>query len=110
MSMRNLHIYLSALVTLYGGRVHAGHRSSHFRDLQAFPKFEVQFLNQLPIAESDAKRCLDAGIEQEEDWMTLRAARVEHKRIGDGDEIIPVDVCIPAPYIVCLKCSRMLVG
>ena len=92
--MRNLHIYLQALAVLYGAsEVHAlGHRSSHFRDLQAFPKYEVQFLNHLPIAESDAKRCMSAGIEVEDEWMALRAPHVGQQRLGDGGEVQPVDV------------------
>lgn len=102
-SMRNLQIYLSALIALHGSGVHAGHRSSHFRDLQAFPKYEVQFLNQLPIAESDAKRCLDAGVEQEEEWMALRVPHVGQKRLGDGGDILPVDVRPVAPCM--LTCS-----
>lgn len=91
--MRNLHIYLSALATLYGSGVQAGHRSSHFRDLQACPKFEIQFLNQLPISESDAKRCLEAGVQVEDEWMALRAPRVGQQRLGDGGDILPIDVC-----------------
>lgn len=89
--MRNLEIYLSALAVLHGVAA-LGHGSSHFRDLQAFPKFEVQFLNQLPISESDAKRCMSAGIEREDEWMGLRAPHVDQKRLGSGEEIVPTDV------------------
>lgn len=111
--MRNLNIYLSALISLHGSLA-LHHGPSHFRDLQAFPKYEVQFLNHLPIAESDAKECLSGGIEREEEWMGARAPMLGHResdrdsdrgrrRLSDGAEIVPVDVSylmyrIPSAY------------
>jgi hypothetical protein len=78
--MRNLYIYLTALASLHES-VALRHGSSQFQDLQAFPKFEIQFLNHLPIAESDASKCESAGLEMEDEWMGLHAP-IGQRRIG----------------------------
>jgi protein OS-9 len=68
------------------------HGSSQLRDLLAFPKYEVQFLNDLPLAESDASRCRSLGIEREEEWLGLRAPFMDGRRLGDGSEAVSSDV------------------
>ena len=84
--MRNLIIYLSALVSLNpSGALRSG--SSQLRDLAAFPKYEVQFLNDLPLAASDADRCQTLGIEQEDDFLGLRIFLTERRRLSDGTDV-----------------------
>jgi protein OS-9 len=83
LTMRNLHIYLSALSVLHpvlGIR----HGSSELRDLEAFPKFEVQFLNHLPVAESEAKRSQSEGIRREEEWVRCKPGSPGMQQLGDG--------------------------
>jgi hypothetical protein len=91
-AMRNLAIYLSALSVLSPPTSALRHGASQLRDVLAFPKYEVQFLNDLPLAESDARRCRSLGIEREEEWMGLRAPFVDGRRLGDGNEQIPSEV------------------
>lgn len=92
--MRYLLIYLSALSSLHTG-VAIRHGSSPLRDLQAFPKYEVQFLNHLPLASSDAERCQSLGLDREEDWLGHRPGRHDRRRVGDGSDNseIGFDVC-----------------
>lgn len=83
--MRNLAIYLSALSALHP-TLGIRHGSSQLRDLEAFPKFEVQFLNHLPVAESDAARCESLGLGREEEWSGLRVPGEGRKRVGGGSD------------------------
>lgn len=84
-TMRNLIIYLSALSSLSSSSA-IRHGASQLRDILAFPKYEVQFLNDLPLAASDAERCGNLGIEREDEFLTGRLDIRERKRIGDGGE------------------------
>ncbi len=85
--MRYLTIYLYALAFLSpsaSSAIRPG--ASQLRDLAAFPKYEVQFLNNLPLAASDADRCQTFGIEREEQFLGLRIALGERRRLSDGTE------------------------
>lgn len=91
--MRNLAIYLAGLAVLSGPSAALGPASASFRDLLAYPKYEVLFLNDLPIAESDARRLRGGepggtsstgGLDHEDDWWSLRVPRRPEKRLGDG--------------------------
>lgn len=69
--MRNLAIYLSALTALsqsYALR----HGSHQLRDLLAFPKYSVDYLNELPLSKTDAERCKLEGVEFEDDFTQTR--------------------------------------
>jgi protein OS-9 len=79
--MRKLYIYLSALSALESAsalRIGA----SQLRDLQAYPKYELQFLNDLPLSSTDAERCKDEGIARAEDWQAFKP--IGKRRVGDG--------------------------
>ncbi|ORX33983.1 hypothetical protein BD324DRAFT_605342 [Kockovaella imperatae] len=81
--MRNLVIYLSALTALSS---HAyKHEAAQLRDLLAYPKYEIQFLNDLPISWSDADRVEKEGLERAEEWSELRLK--ERKELGDGSDV-----------------------
>ncbi|WWC68090.1 uncharacterized protein I206_102009 [Kwoniella pini CBS 10737] len=117
---RNLVIYLCALSSLSSTfALRQGH--NQLRDLYAYPKYEVQFLNDLPLSHSDAERVKSLGVENENDWLR---AKVEHeggKRLSDGSEdlstknnleIIPMNFAHPSeesgtpyPYL-CLMPSK----
>lgn len=80
--MRNLAIYLSALAVLHPAL--AVRHSAHFRDLLAFPKYEVQFLNDLPISSSDAISCQETGLHDEAEYLVLHPELQRSTKIGDG--------------------------
>ena len=84
--MRYLAIYISALASLYPSHA-LRHGSAQLRDLVAFPKYEVQFLNDLPLMASDASRCRSQGIEQEDDFLGLRVVLTERRRLSDGTDV-----------------------
>lgn len=65
--MSHLAIYLLGLATLSARASHSG-----LQDLAAFPKYEVYFLPDLPIAQSDASRCRRTGLAHDDDWLELR--------------------------------------
>ncbi|WVR04729.1 hypothetical protein IAU60_001740 [Kwoniella sp. DSM 27419] len=78
---RNLLIYTLALSALAPS--HALRQGSHqLRDLYAYPKYDVQFLNDLPLAKSDAERCTVEGVSREEDWISARPGT--KRRLSDG--------------------------
>lgn len=83
-AMRNLAIYLAAVATLHPTL--AARYGAHFRDLLAFPKYEVQFLNDLPIAAADAARLQELGLDQEQEYMGWHPATGQDRRVGDGSE------------------------
>ncbi|ORY23996.1 hypothetical protein BCR39DRAFT_548093 [Naematelia encephala] len=90
MLSRNLIIYLSALSVLQSDPAYALRQgSSRLRDVLAFPKYQVQFLNDLPLSTSDAYLCEDIGVEREDEFLGLRVSLPGRKRIGDGGEMIP---------------------
>ena len=71
--MRNLIIYLSALAALSEPSVYALHHgSAQLRDLLAFPKYDIQFLNELPLSSSDAARCQQNGLHSPDDFWAVR--------------------------------------
>lgn len=82
--MRNLAIYLSALAALSAGSVTGlRHGSRQLRDLLAFPKYQIDFLNELPLSNSDAERCKAVGVEVEEEFAQVHFEW--RKRLGEGD-------------------------
>jgi len=81
--MRNLAIYLSAISVLHGSSA-LRHGASQIRDLLAFPKYQVQFLNNLPLSASDAERCDTLGIQTEDEFLGLHPSLSERRRVGDG--------------------------
>jgi protein OS-9 len=85
--MRYLHIYLSALATLSPyPSLAIRNTASQLRDLFAYPKYEIQFLNHLPLTRSDAERCHSLGIQREDEFLDLRLSALDRKRVGDGTE------------------------
>lgn len=84
-AMRNLIIYLSALASLSFSSA-LRHGSSQIRDLVAFPKYEVRFLNDLPLAASDADRCQALGIEREDEFLMQRVSLTDRRRLSDGTD------------------------
>lgn len=93
--MRNLYIYLSALSSLSAGVYGLRHGASQLRDLLAFPKYEIQFLNDLPLAESDAAKCRSLGISSLDEWLGVRAPAMGERRLGDGSAEVPPQVGSP---------------
>lgn len=79
--MRNLHIYLSALASLHSA-LGIRHGASQLRDLQAFPKFEVQFLNHLPVTETEAARYHKEGLRREDEWSGTDTGAGFHRLDG----------------------------
>ena len=55
----------------------------------AFPKYEIQFLNDLPLAASDADQCHNLGIETEDEFLGLKLSLSERRRLGDGTDVTP---------------------
>lgn len=115
--MRNLAIYLAGLAALSGPSAALGPASASFRDLLAYPKYEVLFLNDLPIAESDARRLRGGGaadgssseaggIDHEEDWWSLKVPRRAERRLGDGRGNSSENVRIVKNYGVVLIAPR----
>lgn len=51
------------------------------RDLYAYPKYQVQFLNDLPVSASDAKRIREVGVGSEIEWLDMRPG---DRRLEDG--------------------------
>jgi protein OS-9 len=86
--MRNLGIYLSALATL-SPALGVKHGAAQFRDLLAYPKYDVQFLNDLPISSGDAGRAETLGVETEDEWTRLHLDLHERKRLSDGSDVVP---------------------
>lgn len=80
--MRNLAIYLAALATLSPG-LGLRHGSRQLRDLLAFPKYQIDFLNDLPLSASDADRCKAVGVEVEDEFTQVRFEG--RKGLGEGD-------------------------
>ena len=89
--MRNLVIYLSALGTL-SPALAISHGAAQLRDLLAYPKYDVQFMNDLPLSTSDADRAKTLGIETEIEWLDLRLASQDQRRLGDGSQAEPAEV------------------
>lgn len=84
--MRNLIIYLSALTSLSITPVLGlRHGSRQLRDMLAFPKYQVEFLNELPLSQSDAERCRAMGVEDEDDFTKVRFEGTDRRSIGDRD-------------------------
>jgi hypothetical protein len=89
--MRNLSIYLSALATLLPSSA-LRHGSHQLRDLLAFPKYQIDYLNELPLSSSDAKACLREGVEYESDFTQARFEGRKHVSGNDsqGEEGVKV--------------------
>ena len=92
--MRNLIIYLSALGAL-SPALAVSHGAAQLRDLLAYPKYDVQFLNDLPLSDSDAARAKARGVETEDEWFDLRLSP-NRKRLGDATDT-PVEVSNATP-------------
>ncbi|WWC86782.1 uncharacterized protein L201_001661 [Kwoniella dendrophila CBS 6074] len=125
---RNLAIYLCALSALSSSTTYAVRHGSHnsnnnqMRDLFAYPKYEVQFLNDLPLSKTDAERCQSIGIDNESNWLEPKVNSGDSgRRLSDGNdenvkvdefELIPMNFAHPAepdgapyPYL-CLMPSK----
>jgi protein OS-9 len=89
--MRNLIIYLSALGTL-SPTLAISHGAAQLRDLLAYPKYDVQFLNDLPLSHSDADRAERLGVETENEWLDLRLFTPDRRRLGDGNQVEAAEV------------------
>ncbi|OCF77071.1 hypothetical protein I204_02780 [Kwoniella mangroviensis CBS 8886] len=83
---RNLLIYLFALSSLSSSSLAFRHGQNQLRDLYAYPKYEIQFLNDLPLSKSDAERCQSLGLDGEGDWLEAKAGD-GRRRLGDGNEV-----------------------
>lgn len=83
--MRNLFIYLTALSEL-SSSLALRHGSHQLRDLLAFPKYQVDYLNELPLSTSDAKACLREGIDLEEEFTKTRFEGRKHLRGNETSE------------------------
>ncbi|OWZ66435.1 hypothetical protein AYX14_05909 [Cryptococcus neoformans] len=62
------------------------------RDLYTYPKYQVQFLNDLPVSASDAKRMKEVGVGSEIEWLDMRPG---DRSLEDGTkreklELIPM--------------------
>lgn len=68
-----LHLLLPALAIRSGPH--------QLRDLYAYPKYQIQFLNDLPVSASDAKRIKEGGIGSEIEWLDMRPG---DKSLEDG--------------------------
>ena len=101
-TMRNLIIYISALCVLAEGHAF-DHGAAQLRDLLAHPKYEVQFLNDLPVSQSDADRANTLGLEREEEWLDLRLS-LDRQRVGDGMSV-PSEVRPTSSFIIVLSSS-----
>jgi len=62
------------------------------QDLAAYPKYEVVFLNDYPLAESDAARCRAEGLVNDDDFLEIRPrsrvaieAEAANRRIEAGE-------------------------
>ena len=89
--MRNLIIYISAIAALspYG---HAyKHEAAQLRDLLAYPKYGMEFLNDLPLSSSDARIANDRGVNGETEWLKLKLEG-SRGRLTDGSGDIPTEV------------------
>ena len=93
-AMRNLFIYISALTVLSDSVLSLKHGNAQLRDLLAYPKYDVQFLNDLPISSSDAGRAKSLGVEREDEWISPRFNPGERRRLSDGSADISDQVCI----------------
>ena len=87
--MRKLAIYVSALLSLSYTASSSRH-GAQLRDLQAFPKYEVIFLNDLPLSSSDAE-LVKAGLDSSEDFLGLHVTASHstgssRRRLGDGSD------------------------
>jgi hypothetical protein len=91
--MRNLSIYLSALAIVLPSNA-LRHGSHQLRDLLAFPKYQIDYLNELPLSSSDAKACLRDGVEYESDFTQTRFEGRKHVSGNDsqGEEGVKVSL------------------
>lgn len=81
--MRNLYIYLSALSVL-SPALGFRHGAAQLRDLLAYPKYDVQFLNDLPISASDGERAQAMGLDKEDEWLSLHLKNEGRRRLDNG--------------------------
>ncbi|WVF69689.1 hypothetical protein IAT40_004468 [Kwoniella sp. CBS 6097] len=73
---------LSALI-LAASQVQALRHGAHqLRDLYAYPKYEVQFLNDLPLSKSDAERYTSFGVGEPGEWLRARAGSASASASG----------------------------
>lgn len=58
-------------------------------DLAAFPKYEVQFLNEFPLRASEAEQCKKEGLASDDDFLELKLrsrATIEGEASGRNNE------------------------
>ncbi|KIR33076.1 protein OS-9 [Cryptococcus deuterogattii MMRL2647] len=72
-------LYLHLLPLLPALAIRTG--PHQLRDLYAYPKYQIQFLNDLPVSASDAKRIKEGGIGSEIEWLDMRPG---DKSLEDG--------------------------
>jgi protein OS-9 len=83
--MRNLVIYASALASL--SPAWAFRPGPHqLRDLLAFPKYSVDFLNETPLSATDAAKCRSEGVELEDDFIQTRFTGEGARRRLNGND------------------------
>lgn len=84
--MRNLLIYLSALTSLSTPVLGLRHGSRQLRDMLAFPKYQVEFMNELPLSHSDAERCRAMGVEDEDEFTKVRFEGRDRRAISESED------------------------
>ena len=111
--MRKLAIYVSALLALDSAEA-LRHGASQLHDLLAFPKYNVRFLNELPLSSSDAARCRQSGVLNEEDFWALHPPTATDK-LSEAEqaplELVPINFSPPGSpdppmQYLCLMPSR----
>ncbi|RXK40925.1 hypothetical protein M231_01773 [Tremella mesenterica] len=85
--MRNLDIYLKGLLAL-GLTVNGLKSRANLRDLHAFPKYAVEFLNHAPLASTDAD-LIRSGVPSESIFLEPRVSSGRH--LSDGRDVIEED-------------------
>jgi protein OS-9 len=97
--MRNLAIYLSALTALSQASA-LRHGSHQLRDLLAFPKYSVDYLNELPLSRTDAERCKLEGVELEEEFTQTRFEGRKKLRGNETEEAAAEKVSLASRLMV----------
>ncbi|WVN89339.1 uncharacterized protein L203_104562 [Cryptococcus depauperatus CBS 7841] len=69
------HLALCALASIPLPAFSLRHGPHQLRDPYAYPKYQVQFLNDLPVSKSDANLAMEVGIKIEDEWLDKRVGR-----------------------------------
>lgn len=86
--MSHLAIYLLALAALSPAQpaLAALHAGGGLQDLAAYPKYQVEFLNDLPLSQSDADAIRQRGLTHEDEFKDLHPRALGTIDGADGDE------------------------